>query len=414
MSKKYGLAHGLSLARVPAQGPEVFLFKLAQNNLGELGGVNSFSAACSAELSESLFSACGESLERYCGFLRDESRCLFGSYREISRAHDAFHPREWPRFDESQYLHPKFGLRRWTETCEIAWIEARSLVTGRTRWLPADSIVHLPRPDTVFVDFPTSSGLACGSTFEMACLNGLLEIIERDAVMHTWWTRRRPDFIAWEELLHREEFHAYRSLRGHVSVLDCTTDLGVPVALAVFQGRNERRTPRLLVAAAAKTDETEAVRKSLAELSHLLIRAQAGFSARMRIEPCADADEVRGFFMALLQYHRDESFSRAAFLLESARRRSPRAGGDGTLAEVVARVHGQGFEPWVIDRTTGDVDSLGFKVVRIVVPGLLPLNAFHLHRPWGVPRLFTLGQKLGTHDRVLGLDDLNPANHPFP
>jgi ribosomal protein S12 methylthiotransferase accessory factor len=248
----------------------------------------------------------------------------------------------------------------------------------------------------------------------MATLNGLLELIERDAVMHAWWTRRRPDVLSWEDLLTREDFRAYESLRGSVSVLDVTTDFGVPVSLAVFQGRNERRTPRLLVAAAAKADETEAIRKSLAELSHLLIRATAGFSARMRFKPREDLSEIRGFFMALLQYHRDESFGPAAFLLESASRRAPRGGGSARLADVVTAVKAQGFEPWVIDRTTADVDALGFKVVRVVVPGLIPLNALHLHRPWGVPRLFTLGKKLGTHDRVLGLDDLNPANHPFP
>jgi ribosomal protein S12 methylthiotransferase accessory factor len=75
----------------------------------------------------------------------------------------------------------------------------------------------------------------------------------------------------------------------------------------------------------------------------------------------------------------------------------------------------KGLEPVVVDLTTEDVEQLGFSVVRVLVPGLQPIEGCHKHRFLGGSRLVEVPRRLGYVDRrPRSLEELNPFPHPYP
>jgi ribosomal protein S12 methylthiotransferase accessory factor len=67
-----------------------------------------------------------------------------------------------------------------------------------------------------------------------------------------------------------------------------------------------------------------------------------------------------------------------------------------------------------IDVTTPDVDEAGFKVVRVVVPGLQPMDIDQRYLHLGGRRLYDVPCKLGRAARLAEESTLNLHPHPFP
>ena len=65
------------------------------------------------------------------------------------------------------------------------------------------------------------------------------------------------------------------------------------------------------------------------------------------------------------------------------------------------------------DLTTPDVEELGLKVLRCVIPGFHPLFMGHNLRALGGSRLWEVPQKLGYRGINREFRD-NPAPHPYP
>jgi YcaO-like protein with predicted kinase domain len=77
---------------------------------------------------------------------------------------------------------------RWNRDLDfespIRWLEARSIITGKSKWIPKE-LINLDTTgiyDGFFV--PSSNGLASGNSRSEALLHGLCEILERDQVSH--------------------------------------------------------------------------------------------------------------------------------------------------------------------------------------------------------------------------------------
>jgi ribosomal protein S12 methylthiotransferase accessory factor len=70
-----------------------------------------------------------------------------------------------------------------------------------------------------------------------------------------------------------------------------------------------------------------------------------------------------------------------------------------------------GYDIIMCDLSTSDVKDAGFKVVRIVVPGLIPLHGDHRYPFLGGQRLYKVPRKLGLRKLVNEIS-VNPYPHP--
>jgi ribosomal protein S12 methylthiotransferase accessory factor len=84
------------------------------------------------------------------------------------------------------------------------------------------------------------------------------------------------------------------------------------------------------------------------------------------------------------------------------------------LRSLVRLVTAVGLETFGVDVTTEDVDDAGFKVCRVVIPGMRPLDIKHSRRHLGGRRLYQVPVSLGRLAQPHRPGELNQDPHPFP
>jgi len=128
--------------------------------------------------------------------------------------------------------------RRTRADTGLSWHRATRSSDGREVLLPADICVRRPLSQRDFPPpFPVSIGSAAGPSRDAAALHGLLELIERDAAS-LWggqFGRSIPPqheaSVMAESLL--RQLRQVASGRRRTWLLDITTDVGVPAAVAL-------------------------------------------------------------------------------------------------------------------------------------------------------------------------------------
>ena len=285
----------------------------------------------------------------------------------------------------------------------MRWVRGRSLVHDRPTWVPAQ-FVYVPyrcHPEEPALHDLISTGLAAGPTFAWAAYRAALEAIERDAFSIVWHNRlARPsiDLSAVDDPV----LDAFRTVPVRVDAVMLTLDIPVPVVLVVVRTTTDRPP---LTAIGLGTDLSPARALSLA-----LEEAGIGFLGMRRLAAATEyRPQPRYAHVTDLHTHGlahavDPSL-RASVEFLTAGDATARIADRSTesaaenLRTVVDDLAHAGFDAVAVDLTTEDVDSVGYKVVRVVVPGLQPLDNDHTCMHLGGARLH---------------GELNPDPHPFP
>lgn len=244
----------------------------------------------------------------------------------------------------------------------IGWRLAWSLSRGRWRYVPAGlcSLYYRPAGRRWMGD-ADSTGCGAGETWEAAVLNGMRELIERDA-LGIWWyngVARREVRGAWQgDWRCRRTAEALAARGMTVQVLDITHDLGVPVYVALAK----REDGAWYRGSACHPDGMTALQGALLEAWQL------SFGAERRDAMPAVA-EGEG---------------------EPVREREGDT--ESWLRECREAMEGAGLEVMTVDQTRAE---LGYPVARVVAPGMRP------SRPrFAAGRLFEVPARMGWEGRA--------------
>lgn len=346
--------------------------------------------------------AIGECIERYCSSIYDLDTMPLSS--SLAADFDHVSPEHFVLFSAEQYASRRLPYLQFGETTPARWVPARRITDGSTIHVPAAS-VYLPyygeRDDEVPVIPPLSTGLAAGPSFARASCSGLLEVVERDAFCRCWYGRQSPPLIDRTTLTSKivDMIDRFEACRYNIDLLDITSDLGIPVVLAIARGAHNDG-PALSVAASAALNPVVAATKALEELA-MTVRYQRDLALGRYKSVNLAGDLHLGYWN---QQSRREL---AAFLWASSERidmyRHAQVVGvreHDALTWLAARLAHHGYDALVCDITSSDIRATGLVVVRAIVPGLQPL-------------LFGEGMVAHGGTRLQG-GQINPHLHPFP
>lgn len=370
-----------------------------------------------------------EALERYGGVAPGGLRTsVRGAYGELA-AH-AVHPDVFGRHPDESYDDPSFRYRRFDPDRPVWWVWAHSFATGSARLVPealAYYYCHRLRGDDPVSYYEVSNGCALGSSWEEATLHGLMETVERDAFLCTWYTRTVPPTIDLDSCHDPRvplQAGAISSSTGYrVHAFDITTDYGIP-AVWVMAAHPERKGPALLCTAGAGLDPERALLNALNELGPIL----SDVIRRYPAEEERAADMVRDPYRVVTMpdhsalYAHPEAAHRLDFLFGGPTIGIDEVGGpdrlrpdrDDLTVDLRAAAERVG-EVLVVDQTTPEHRAGGFTCVKVLVPGAVPMTfGYRNRRIDGLPRLLSLPRRLGRLDADLTRDRLNPDPHPFP
>jgi oxazoline/thiazoline synthase len=356
-------------------------------------------------------SALAESLERYCGMFDGTEPRMRASFADLGKA--AIHPNACMGYSERQYAerlsHNDTGHKaRWVperflEDVEIEWTPLWSLSAEEPRYLPTSFCYYgYQSPDPLFAR-ANSNGCAAGSVLEEAVLQGILELIERDAVALWWYNRlrrRAVDLDGGDDLYVSRLSRHYGELRREFWVLDITSDVGVPTFAAISR-RVDKQEEDIIYGFGAHLDPSVAVVRALTELNQSLEAVPTATGP--------DSSRTYRGSREAVRWWRTVTAASASYLLpdpEAGHRRPhdfKKLASDDLKRDILtcrALVEARGIEILVLDQTRPDV---GFPVVRVVAPGLR-----HFWARFGPGRLYDVPLREGWLSRSLGEQELNP------
>ncbi|MEM9221338.1 MAG: TOMM precursor leader peptide-binding protein [Pseudomonadota bacterium] len=342
-------------------------------------------------------SAIAESLERHCGVFDGTELRVRATFQELGAA--AIHPNAVLCLSAGQYRDrsnvgdgvPKsqFVPPRFCVDTPIEWTPLTRLCDGARRYLPTSQCYFGYRSDDPIFARADSNGCAAGGALEEAVLQGLLELIERDAVA-IWWYNRIPrpavDLSSAEDPYVAALIDHYRELRREVFVLDITGDVGVPT-FAALSRRTDQPSEDIIYGFGAHLDPEVALSRALTELNQSL-EAVPG-------PPGSGAQSYRGTPQSV-DWWTTVRLENAPYLapmndlpLKSLKEFANRASGDlrVDIERLAVRLRTLGIDVLVLDQTRPDV---GFPVVRVVAPGLR-----HFWARYGPGRLYEVPVRLG-------------------
>ncbi|WP_410573492.1 TOMM precursor leader peptide-binding protein [Amycolatopsis sp. cmx-4-61] len=344
-----------------------------------------------------------EALERHSGHHDGDEERVRATFRALDG--EAVHPDTCQLFHERQFADRartnashgpfQFVCDPFDDDVVRDWTPVWSLTRGEHRLFPTAMLYFgvpaQPGSASLFAD---SNGNAAGSTLEDAALQGMLEVVERDAAALWWYNRTRHpavDLDASGDPWLAELRQAYADLGREVWVLDITADLGVPVMVALSR-RTGGPPEAIMLGFGAHLDPAVALRRAMTELNQMLPPVLDGWHGG------GDPDAVR--------WLRDATVASEPYLLpdpalgpaRSADLSSPDLLTD--LRFVQAKLEGAGLEVFVLDQTRPDI---GLPVVKVIVPGMRGFWA-----RFAPGRLYDVPVRLGRLAEPTAYEDLNP------
>ncbi len=314
-------------------------------------------------------------------------RLVRGSYRELATI--AVDPASLFFGSDS----PDSLLARFDPDRDMNWTWAWGPALREWRLVPAREVWWMTPPyerqDPYYVS-ATTSGCAAGSTFEEAAVFGLLEAVERDAFLTSWYLRRParqidPRSFELEPLLmlaarFRLAFPNYK-----VILFDLTSDVGLPTVGGLAM-RESGSGSRAYLSAATHIDPQQACFRALKDLTWLRAEPSVDYLAQIRRRADTDRKWPDSPIGHVEYYTLDQNFAALAHLadppecipvqeLGSASPIPPQSRID--LEEILLRLDLQlrtvGASLFIKDMTHPACAARGLHTARAITPGLYPL-----------------------------------------
>ncbi len=361
---------------------------------------------------DSTYPAIGEAVERLCTSTFRTDQFIIASAQELGGECV-----DWRRFascNAEEYADPKCPVRPFDKAAPMRWVLAFDPVQKRRLFVPAVMVylqAGFEHPGERFW-LPTTSGCAAHRTFEDAMISAICELFERDMLMVTWLRRMRLPHA----MMPRETSGGLQSLllscklrydQLQVHLFDATSDVELPCLFAVERGPYSDKA-RTLVSCSCATTPLRALEKVLCDVSTL----RHGFHPKPIPQDIVDFSEIFDGATYMARAAQEEAF---AFLLDSvdSSKMRPIFQEDQaihTLGELLKRIEALGLTVLAVDISTDEALRAGLRVVRVIMPELMPISFSRRARFLATPRLWELPAKLGLAHQQ---GEPNPDPLPF-
>ena len=343
------------------------------------------------------------------------------SYRELKNRAIDIHT--IVALSEKQKRNLKYNKFTFDDESRFAWVRGTSLKTGKTVLIPAQ-LIYLSYPylrDDKIIYLPISTGAAGGFSLLSALRRGICEVVERDAFLIAYLNRLSPPNVDLKLLKNKEVdiwLQLFRRYRFELSVLDITSELGIPTFLSLVIDRTGIGSA---ISTGLKTslNPLDAIIGSLKESQHPrswirnLVETDPTKLKSMNPATIKTLDERALYWFPL------EKISDIAFFLKQKPCKLKKYNFKKTMSEkeqlkqVLQKLWDHGMDAYFVDITLPKFRKLGYYVVKVIIPQLTP---FYLNEEvpyFGGTRLYQVPKTIGLQKDVTTEDSLNLIPHPF-
>ncbi|HEV8025668.1 MAG TPA: TOMM precursor leader peptide-binding protein [Candidatus Nanopelagicales bacterium] len=362
--------------------------------------------------------ALAEAIERFSAVYTGEQPALRNSLADLGDA--ALDPRSIQMFSEHQYA-TRESLNSGTDAHQfvpepfdpdqhVDFAPGWSLSSKERRWVPAALVYYgFASEHNIRWGTADSNGNASGTSMADAIEQGFYEIVERDAVALWWYNEaRRPgiDLDSLEDVygntypVQLREYYR-RELDREISLLDVTSDVGVPAVVAVSRAGTGR--PRVMLGFGSHHSPMVAANRALTELNQFLRMSHS-------LDKSAEKSNSTVAQWWRLDDLDDHAYLEPTHLISAeempvfdafAPGADDRVDGREIVRACDTAAQSVGSELVVVNLTQLDV---GMPVVKVIVPGLR-----HFWPRFAPGRLYDVPVELGWTDVTRTEETLNPT-----
>lgn len=320
-------------------------------------------------------SAIFEGLERYCLSLRNERRLVHGSEESLAESHTLV--------PVAAFMDGGCGgARLAAERARVRpWVPASLLDSSSTPVLVPAQFVYVPymaSPDEPLLRDPLTTGAASGMSKAAAAVRGLLEVVERDAVMLLHYGGAEAARVPADSLGADAAEMVAELGRFEIDVDLLRVETGLPAhAVAVRLGDRRGAVPRFTVGSCARFALNDAVAGALAEAAvyRRSLRSRSRDRQSAAVANDMSSESIDSLERRSAYWQAGDRLTELDYFNLPARKAT---GGDllqarFTAGELVAAVS-QVSPIAVVDVTTPDIAGAGAWVVKVVAPGLQPMH----------------------------------------
>lgn len=367
-------------------------------------------------------SAMCEALERYSGVFNGDEIRKIAKFSDFPKG-DALHPNDIMLFSKTQYKNRdeiakknyrfyRLPAEDFDENAEVEWSPVWSITQKKHIWMMCYQLYFSYDPSCLnpedarlnhnFAN-PDSNGAASGNTPAEAFTQGFLELVERDAYA-IWWYNRisypevdlssfNDPYLDMAIKRYKEKYHR------KLWVLDITSDLGIPVLVAISY-RFDKKKQDICISAGAHFNPHIAALRAVCELNQYISAV---------LKSTDETNSYTYFDPECNDWWQNATLDGNPYLLpdknSKIKTKSDYDFVERNLNEEVQAcieaVHKQGLEVLVLDQTRPDI---GLPVMKVMVPGLR-----HFWARFAPGRLYDAPIRMGKLKKPSKEDDLNPV-----
>jgi ribosomal protein S12 methylthiotransferase accessory factor len=369
-----------------------------------------------------------EGLERYCGLAAHGKRTVVhDSFRKLEG--NALNPIKVGIHAQDQYAQPGFPFHPFNPDRSINWVWGYSFLEERPILVPELLAYYSLGCGDGFV-YETSNGCALGGSLEEAIFHGIMEVVERDSFLLTWYAQlsipRLDPYSANDQEL-QLMIERVRAVAGYdLYFYNSTMENGIPSIMAIAKNRKQKGL-NLICAAGAHLDPLRAVKSAIHELAAMMMTLDEKFEENQEElqRMLQDSSLVKKMDDHGLLYGMPQAEDRLQFLLDENRPlrtfdeefkwKSKHTDLTEDLQEILTVFRNLNLDVIVVDQTTSETLRNGLHCVKVLIPGMLPMTfGHHLTRVTGLERVLRVPMELGFTSQPLKFGELNPHPHPFP
>ncbi|KON87894.1 bacteriocin biosynthesis protein SagD [Sporosarcina globispora] len=369
-----------------------------------------------------------EGLERSCGITpRGKRTAVYDSYRNLEDR--ALNPLKAGVHADEQYARPDFPFKKFDPDTPINWVWGYSFLEERPILVPELLAYYSLGCGNGYV-YETSNGCALGGSLEEAIFYGILEVVERDSFLMTWYGQLslpRLDPYSSKDKELQLMIERVKTAAGYdLYLYNATMEHGIPSVWAMAKNRKKKGL-NIICAAGAHLDPLRAIKSAVHELAGMMGTLDDKFEENKKefLRMLQDSSLVGKMDDHGMLYGLPQAEERLKFLLDENRplrtfsEEFKWEGGHTDLTEdlrdIIQALHRQKLDVIVVDQTTPEIKSSGLHCVKVLIPGMLPMTfGHHLTRVAGLERVLKVPMKLGYANEPLTFEQLNPHPHPFP
>lgn len=398
ISDKFGIVNAI-LERYELSEYGLYMYQSLTANVKDLFDltreVSSGGLGVDESINKAFISCIAEAIERYCMSFIPKNELIFKKKSELQRS-KIF--RYLGLYSQPQYKKNKNFLNPYKD--KIHWTKITSINNKKIwKYWPA-SLVYLPFEISKTVAENTSTGTAAGQSINDCILNGLLELIERDALMINFLQKLNPPEIDINSISgENKDFILKLKKKFNIKIYKLYSNIDVPIYCSyIWNGFNKKT--HFGIGASANLVSDIAIKKSLEECLFTFFYSKNILDLKQD-----NPKKIKTLYEHFL-YYQGENFKKLLFKNKMIKYEKETT----TFKKLLKCLSLKKLDIFYKELTTEDVRDINIKVVKVIIPQLIDLNKDQSLQRLAARRFWNVPKNLGLSCKKT----LSKNPHPFP